>query len=121
MENPTGITSLQLDDSTFTLSAVSSGAALFLAPKAADHTVTVTRKDSAPEILKIAWNGTAFALRTQQQNEWTIEPAMQDWTFGQTAPTLPARQNTARYSLLIPLPKTEPTAQSLLPQRVPGT
>ncbi len=87
MENPAGITSLQLDDSTFTLSAVSSGAALFLAPKAADHTVTVTRRDSAPEILKIAWNGTAFALRTQQQNAWTTEPAMQDWTFGQTAPT----------------------------------
>ena len=91
MEHAEGITSLHIDDTSFTMGAVPSGAALYLVPKAADHTVTFSRGDSAQETLKITWNGSAFALRTQKENEWTIAPSMKDWTYGQTAST-PAGQ-----------------------------
>lgn len=96
--NPEGITSLLMDQLTFSFTAVPSGTALYLVPQAADYAITLTRGTAAPETLDLVWNGSAFAVRTQQANEWVTAPSIEGWTFGQTA-SAPAGQ--AKYGEII--------------------
>ena len=98
IDNPEGITSLLMDQLTFSFTAVPSGTALYLVPQAADHAITLTRGTAAPETLDLVWNGSAFAVRTQQANEWVTAPSIEGWTFGQTA-SAPAGQ--AKYGEII--------------------
>lgn len=87
-----------MDQLTFSFTAVPSGTALYLVPQAADHAITLTRGTAAPETLDLVWNGSAFAVRTQQANEWVTAPSIEGWTFGQTA-SAPAGQ--AKYGEII--------------------
>ena len=98
IDNPEGITSLLMDQLTFSFTAVPSGTALYLVPQAAGHAITLTRGTAAPETLDLVWNGSAFAVRTQQANEWVTAPSIEGWTFGQTA-SAPAGQ--AKYGEII--------------------
>ena len=98
IDNPEGITSLLMDQLTFSFTAVPSGTALYLVPQAADHAITLTHGTAAPETLDLVWNGSAFAVRTQQANEWVTAPSIEGWTFGQTA-SAPAGQ--AKYGEII--------------------